>query len=116
MSEQHLCENCNVETDANITVVEALFAGSQLGDDALVQEILSRNDVNLNSLDCNGSTPLFYAMMFNNPSTVRIFLIQTPGLILLTAVVGLACTLLAQLVTLNVSSFFVRTVGALLRS
>jgi ankyrin repeat protein len=82
MSEQHLCGNCDGETDANKTFAKALLKTCQVGDDELVQEILSTNGVNVNSLDCNDSTPLSRAVI-NKPNTVRIFLFRTTALVLL---------------------------------
>ena len=65
----------NSKTDANRKVVIAIIQASKEGDDDTLRYIFSRNDVNVNSLDCSSITPLFTAMSFNNPSTVRIFLL-----------------------------------------
>ena len=41
-----------------------------VGDIAKVEAILAKGDVDVNSVDSGGCTPLYYAMMFNHPNIV----------------------------------------------
>ena len=69
----HLCEIHTRRHEDRQDVI-AIFQASKEGDDDTLKYILSRNEVNVNSLGCNSVTPLFYAISFNKPSTVRILL------------------------------------------
>ena len=41
-----------------------------VGDIAKVEAILAKGDVDVNSVDSGGCTPLYYAMMFKHPNIV----------------------------------------------
>ena len=54
--------------------IEDLCMACQDGDNDTVEKIMAKGDVDVNSTDLFGQSPLFYAMHFNNPSILRTLL------------------------------------------
>ena len=100
-----------------MSTIRELCIACYHGRDQEVQTILSRGDLDINTKDGNGWTPLHYAMSYNHPSIVRMLLAR-PGLIpdwmLLTVMVILVFTTHVVITQQNVSLYMERTGDVLL--